>query len=133
MPYIGLAKRFFFHKKNFAQLVMSDSLRPQGPQPQRLLYLWDFPGEDTEVGYHFLLQEIFLTQESNPHLLLGRQILYHSATCTCHEMVQKNLNEIFGQPIIYPFYIKKGINAVILFFIIISFFIVTGLVMHRGQ
>jgi len=94
---------------------MSDSLRPQGPQPQRFLCLWDFPGEDTEVGYHFLLQGIFLTQESNPHLLLGRQILYHSATCTCHEMVQKNLNKIFGQPIICPFYLKKSINAVILF------------------
>jgi len=95
--------------------VMSDSLRPQGPQPQRFLCLWDFPGEDTEVGYHFLLQGIFLTQESNPHLLLGRQILYHSATCTCHEMVQKNLNKNFGQPIICPFYLKKSINAVILF------------------
>ena len=27
--------------------------------------LWDFPGENTEVGCHFLLQEIFLIQELN--------------------------------------------------------------------
>ena len=26
---------------------------------------WDFPGKNTGVGYHFLLQEIFLTQGSN--------------------------------------------------------------------
>ena len=29
------------------------------------------------VGCHFLLQEIFPTQGSNLHLLLGRQSLYH--------------------------------------------------------
>ena len=28
-----------------------------------------FPGKNTGVGCHFLLQGIFLTQESNPHLL----------------------------------------------------------------
>jgi len=30
---------------------------------------WDFPGKDTRVACHFLLQGIFLTQESNPCLL----------------------------------------------------------------
>ena len=30
---------------------------------------WDFPGKNTGVGYHFLLQRIFPTQESNPCLL----------------------------------------------------------------
>ena len=30
---------------------------------------WDFPGKNTGVGCHFLLQGIFLTQESNLHLL----------------------------------------------------------------
>ena len=42
-------------------------------------YPWNFP-DNTRVGCHFLLQGIFLIQGSNPHLLLGRQILYHSAT-----------------------------------------------------
>ena len=42
-----------------------------------LLYPWDFPGKNTGVGCHFVLQGIFLTQGSNLHLLLGRQILYH--------------------------------------------------------
>ena len=29
---------------------------------------WDSPGKNTGVGSHFLLQGIFLGQESNPHL-----------------------------------------------------------------
>ena len=35
---------------------MSDSLRPHGLQPARLLYPWDFPGKNNGVGCHFLLQ-----------------------------------------------------------------------------
>ena len=38
---------------------------------------WDFPGKNTRVGCHFLLQEIFLTQGSNLRLLHCRWILYH--------------------------------------------------------
>ena len=34
----------------------------------RLLCPWNFPGKDTEVGCHFLLQGIFPTQGSNPCL-----------------------------------------------------------------
>ena len=33
------------------------------------LYPWDFPDENTGVGYHFLLQGIFPTQGSNLNLL----------------------------------------------------------------
>src|SRR5574337_32067 len=35
----------------------------------RLLCALDFPGKNTGVGCHFLLQGIFLTQGSNLHLL----------------------------------------------------------------
>ena len=38
-------------------------------EPTRLLCPWDFPGKNTGVGCHFLLQGIFLTQGSNPRLL----------------------------------------------------------------
>ena len=57
--------------------VVSDSLRPLGLQPIRLLCLWNSPGMNTGVGFHSLLQGIFLTQGSNPDLLHCRQILYH--------------------------------------------------------
>ena len=38
---------------------------PRGLGPARLLSPWDFPGKNTGVGYHSLLQEIFSTQGSN--------------------------------------------------------------------
>ena len=49
--------------------VVSDSLPSHGLQPTRLLCPWDFPGMNTGVGCHFLLQGIFLTQGLNLHLL----------------------------------------------------------------
>ena len=52
----------------FSLSVLS-SLRPHGLQPARVLCSWDFPGKNTGVGCHFLLQGIFLTQGMNLHLL----------------------------------------------------------------
>ena len=53
--------------------MLGRALRPHGLQPTRLFFCpWDFPGKNIEVGYHFLLQGIFLTQGSKlclPHLL----------------------------------------------------------------
>ena len=56
--------------------VVSDSLRPHGLKPTRLLCPWDFPGKSTRVGCQFHLQGIFLTQGLNPGLPLCRQTLY---------------------------------------------------------
>ena len=49
--------------------VISDSLRPHGPWPTRLLCPWNFPSKNTGVGWHFLLHGIFLAQGLNPSLL----------------------------------------------------------------
>ena len=49
----------------FAQAL---SVTP-GMQPSRLLCPWNFPGKNTGVWCHFLLQRIFVTQGLNPHLL----------------------------------------------------------------
>ena len=43
---------------------MSDSVRPYGLQPTRLLRLWDSPGKNTGVGCHFLLQCMKVESES---------------------------------------------------------------------
>ena len=68
-----------------SSLIISDGLvtkscltllGPNGLYSARLLCPWGFPGKNMEVGCHFLLQGIFLTQESNPGLLHCRQILY---------------------------------------------------------
>ena len=49
--------------------VMSKSLWPHGLKSSRLLCPWDFPGKNTGVGSHFLLQGIFPTHWSNPRSL----------------------------------------------------------------
>ena len=66
------------------ELLPSTSASPQGVRALSLRHvqlcnpmncsspdscLWDFPGKNTGVGCHFLLQGIFLTQGSNPRLL----------------------------------------------------------------
>ena len=43
------------------------------PKPTRLLWPWNFPGKNTGVDCHSLLQRNFPTQGSNPGLLHHRQ------------------------------------------------------------
>ena len=43
---------------------MSDSVQPHRWQPTRLHRPWDSPGENTEVGCHFLLQGMKVKTES---------------------------------------------------------------------
>ena len=49
--------------------ALSHSVIPNSLQRARLLCPWDSPGKNIGVGCHALLQGIFLTQGSNPHLL----------------------------------------------------------------
>ena len=49
--------------------VMSDSLKPYGPQSTRLLCPWSASGMNTGVGCHALRQGIFPTQGLNLCLL----------------------------------------------------------------
>ena len=53
--------------------VIPSSLRPQG-LARWCLCLWDFPGKNTGVGCHSLLQGIFPTQGLHVNLLHCRQI-----------------------------------------------------------
>ena len=49
-------------KWKWSRSVVSDSVRPNGLQPTRLLRPWDFPGKSPGVGCHRLLQyDIWLT------------------------------------------------------------------------
>ena len=47
---------FFYNGVSVSRSVVPDSLQPHGLQLTRLLGPWDFPGNDTGVGCHFLLQ-----------------------------------------------------------------------------
>ena len=44
--------------------VVSNSVHPHRWQPTRLCHPWDSPGENTEVGCHFLLQCVKVKSES---------------------------------------------------------------------
>ena len=48
---------------------MSDSLRPHRLQTARLLCPGNSPGKNTGVGSHFLIQGVFVTQESSLRVL----------------------------------------------------------------
>ena len=75
---------------------MPNSLWPHGLQPTRLLCPGDFPGKDTGVGCHFLLQGIFPTHGLNLGLPDCRQILYwlsYQGSCSiCREVSQARLS-----------------------------------------
>ena len=47
-------------KWKWSRSVVSNSLRPHGLQPTRLLHPWDFPGKSTGVGCHCLLHYLYL-------------------------------------------------------------------------
>ena len=48
---------------------MSDSQRPLGLQPTRLLHPWDFPDKSTGVGCHYLLRN--LAEEREKSLMIS--------------------------------------------------------------
>ena len=47
-----------------SHLVVSDPVRLHRWQPTRLPHPWDFPGKNTGVGFHFLLQCMKVKSES---------------------------------------------------------------------
>ena len=52
--------------------------------------LWDSPGNNTRVGCQGILQGVFPTQGSNPHLsisCIGWQVLQHRATWEAQRMI----------------------------------------------
>ena len=51
-------------KWKWSHSVVSDSSRPHGLQPTRLLHPWDLPGKGTGVGCHCLLQGMKMKSES---------------------------------------------------------------------
>ena len=47
-------------KSKWSRSVVSNSSRPHGLQPTRLLHSWDFPGNSTGVGCHCLLHQLLI-------------------------------------------------------------------------
>ena len=108
-----------FSSVQFSRSVVSNSLWPHGLKYARLLCPWDFPGKNTGVGCHFLLQGIFPTQGSNPGLLHCRQTLYP---------LSHQGSSVFGAPQIKSFTVSPtichevmGPDAMILSFLNVEF------------
>ena len=78
-------------KWKWSRSVVSDSWRPHGLQPTRLLHPWDFPGKSTGVGCHFLLLP---DQGLNQLPCIGGPILNHWTT---REVPIYLLNHLFVQ------------------------------------
>ena len=76
----GLLNIYYYSESHESESVICsvvpNFLWSHGLQPTRVLCPWDFPGKDTGVICHFLLQGIFPTQGSSPGLLQCRQSLY---------------------------------------------------------
>ena len=64
---------FWLASSHVSHWVLSNSLWPLCP--------WNYPGKDTGMGNHSLLQGVFLTQNQKPGLLHCSQILYCHITC----------------------------------------------------
>ena len=88
--------------------VVSHSLWHYWQHPTRLLCPWNFPGNNTGVIYHFLLQRIFPTQELNPGSCVDKWILYQEAT---------------GKPIYIYIYIYIYVHIYIYIYICICIYI----------
>ena len=74
-------------KWKWSHSVVSDSSRPHGLQPTRILHPWDFPGKSTGVGCHCLLHlhiwgYWYFSQQSWFHLVLLP--VQHFSWCTLH-------------------------------------------------
>ena len=56
-------------KVKWSRSVVSNSLRPHGLQPSRLLHPWDFPSKSTGVGCHCLLCTFcYVWKQNTPHI-----------------------------------------------------------------
>ena len=66
--------------KSISCSVVSDSLRPHGLQPDRLLCPCDSAGENSGVGRHSLLQGVFPAQGLNLGLLITGKFFTVCAT-----------------------------------------------------
>ena len=100
-------------KISVSHSVVSDSLRPHGLQPTRLLCPWNSPVKNTGVSSHSLLQGIFPIQGSNLRLPHCRQILYclscqgsPDIRCCCPEKeLRKEEVSLYSSPL------KKNLSS----------------------
>ena len=75
--YILTSRLTSWESESVSHSVVSDSLRPTGVQPARLLCPWNSPGKNIGVGCHSLLQGNLPNPGIKCVSWISRQILYH--------------------------------------------------------
>ena len=92
---------------------------PMNCSTPRLLCPWNCPGKNTGMCCHFLLQETFLTQRSNPCLL---HLLHHWATWEAHDSVKVFILFLLLLKVNSKLYVIKNITmfAVVIFHLLYS-------------
>ena len=66
--------------------VMSSSVQPNGLEPTRVLWPWDYSGKNTGEGCHFLFQGIFLTLGCFAKHVIHIPILYMNGNQTFRDV-----------------------------------------------
>ena len=89
--------KFYVHSCLVAQLCLT-LWDPLDCSPTRLCCPWDFPGKNTGMSYHSLLQGIFPTRDRIWVSCIGRRILYYWATR------EARLNASSADVVLFPFY-----------------------------
>ena len=95
--------------------VMSDSLRSHGLWPARLLCPWDFPGKNTEVGCHFLLQCMKVKSESESEVTQSCPTLCDPVDCSppgssVHGLLQARILEWSCHTLLQGIFKTQGSN-----------------------
>ena len=73
---------------------MSDSSRPHGLQPARLLCPWEFPGKSTGVGCHCLLRpQVLIPSKYPPHQAPPGGLLLDNPICNRHIYIPDSMAE----------------------------------------
>ena len=97
-----------------------------------LLHPWDFPGENTGVGCHFLLQEIFPTQGLKPGLPHCRQMLYHLSHQGSHKEESETARKFEDEWDAVTCHGKEGVLEILLTAPIASLFTQFALLTEPG-
>ena len=102
-------------KSKRSRSVVSDSQRPHGLQPTRLLRPWDFPSKSTGVGCHCLLCDIYTLLFICMEYIANQNLLYstgNSVQCSFFMLNQKEIKKegIFAYTQLIHFAIQQKLT-----------------------